>query len=191
MDGQSKARVLIAMGVCGAGKSALARTLAARLGLALVDADDHHSEEARAAMSRGEALSDAERLPWLDRVGVAAAAAAQASGGVVIACSALRRIYRDRLRGHLPSACFIHLSGARDLIAGRLKSRRDHFVGVGLLDSQLATLEPLGHDESGIVVDVTASLDLLSEAVLRKMGDAAAVSLETGPVPDRLETRQN
>ncbi|AKI02525.1 carbohydrate kinase, thermoresistant glucokinase family [Hoeflea sp. IMCC20628] len=191
MAGQSTGKVLIAMGVCGAGKSALARTLSARLDLALVDADDHHSETARAAMSRGDALSDAERLPWLDRVAAAAEAAAQARGGVVIACSALRRIYRDRLRSHLPSACFIHLSGERDLIASRLAARRDHFVGLPLLDSQLATLEPLGTDENGMTVDVTASIELLSEAVLRKMGDAAAASLETGPGPDTIETRQN
>lgn len=191
MPGQVSGTVLIVMGVCGAGKSALARILAARLGLALVDADDHHSDEARAAMSRGEPLSDAERLPWLDRVSAAAHAAAQAQGGMIIACSALRRIYRDRLGGHLPGAFFIHLNGDRDLIASRLTTRRNHFVGLPLLDSQLATLEPLGSDENGMVIDVTAPLDLLSEAVLRKMGDAAAASPKTRPVPDTLETRQN
>lgn len=191
MAGQSTGKVLIAMGVCGAGKSALARTLSARLDLALVDADDHHSDEARAAMSRGDALTDADRLPWLDRVSAAAQAAAQGKGGVVIACSALRRIYRDRLRGHLPGAFFIHLAGDRDLIATRLNGRRDHFVGLSLLDSQLATLESLGSDEHGMAVDVATSLDLLCEAVLRHMGGAAAASPKTGPVPETFETRQN
>lgn len=191
MAGPGSSEVLIVMGVCGAGKTGLARILAARLGYALIDADDHHSLEARAAMSRGEALGDAERLPWLERVAVAAQTAAQGKGGVVIACSALRKMYRDVLRCHLPNAFFIHLEGDRDLIASRLSSRSNHFVGLPLLDSQLATLEPLTDDEHGMVVDVAATLDLLSEAVLRKMGDAAAASLETSPVPDVFESRKN
>lgn len=187
--GQS-GRVLIAMGVCGAGKTALANILASRLKLPMVDADDHHSDQAREAMSRGEPLTDAERLPWIDRVGDAAQITLNAAGGVVIACSALRKIYRDRLREHLPQAFFIHLTGERDLIASRLEGRRDHFVGQPLLDSQLATLEPLSDDESGMVVDVVFSLELLTEAVLRKMGDAATVSLETSPDPDIFANRK-
>lgn len=190
MAREQSGTVLIAMGVCGAGKTALAHILASRLDLALVDADDHHSNQARDAMSRGEPLTDAERLPWIDRVGEAAQVALKANGGVVIACSALRKIYRDRLREHLPQAHFIHLTGERDLIASRLEGRRDHFVGQPLLDSQLATLEPLSDDENGMVVDVASSLEQLSEAVLRKMGDAASVSLKTNPDPDTFVNRK-
>ena len=109
---------------------------------------------------------------------------------MVIACSALRKIYRDRLRTHLPQAFFIHLTGERDLIASRLVDRRDHFVGETLLDSQLATLEPLTDVEHGMAVNVASSLELLSEAVLRKMGDAVSVSLETSPVPDLTANRK-
>jgi len=184
MTREHSGRVLIAMGVCGAGKTALADILASRLSLPMVDADDHHSDLARDAMSRGEPLTDAERLPWIDRVGEAAQTALNADGGVVIACSALRKIYRDRLREHLPAAFFIHLTGERDLIATRLEGRRDHFVGQPLLDSQLATLEQLSADESGMVVNIASSLEKISEAVLRKMGDAASVSPITSPAPE-------
>jgi len=188
--GQSD-RVLIAMGVCGAGKSALAHMLSSRRGLPLVEADFHHSDTARAAMSRGEPLGDAERLPWLDRVGQAARTALEESGGVVIACSALRKTYRDRLRKYLPEAYFVHLTGSRELIAGRLDERHDHFVGKTLLDSQLSTLEPLEQDENGMVLDVAAPLERLVDTVLHKMGDTDEnASLYTGPVPDTLANRK-
>jgi len=191
MKRERSAVVMVVMGVCGAGKSALARSLAAQAGLALVEADDHHSDAARAMMSRGEPLGDAERLPWLDRVGAAARAAQASNAGVVVACSALRRIYRDRLRGHVPGAFFIHLTGDPELIARRLDGRRDHFVGRPLLDSQLATLEPLENDENGMVLDVAAPLDVLVETVLHSMGEANFASSETDPVPGPLETRKN
>lgn len=171
--------VLVVMGVCGAGKSALAFRLADRLGFTFVEADEHHSEAARAMMSRGESLNDAERLPWLDRVAAAASAKLLHSRGVVIACSALRRTYRDRLRDMLPPAAFIHLGGDRKLIAKRLDGRRDHFVGRPLLDSQLAILEPLAPDEAGMVLDVAEPLATLAEQVLRKLGNAIQPSLDT------------
>lgn len=192
MERRQPDRVLIAMGVCGAGKSVLAHLLASRLGVPFVEADIHHSDAARLAMSRGEPLSDAERLPWLDRVGQAAGVALEKSGGVVIACSALRKTYRDRLRTHLPGAFFVHLAGDRDLIASRLDGRRDHFVGRPLLDSQISTLEPLALDENGMVLDVAAPLGQLAETVLHKMGDADTIaSLDTGPVPDTFAIRKN
>ena len=97
--------VLVVMGVCGAGKSALAQSLAARLGVTLVEADDHHSEKARATMSRGEPLSDAERLPWLDRVAAAARAKKDTGSGVVIACSALKKSTVPGCAGICPAHC--------------------------------------------------------------------------------------
>lgn len=184
-------RILVVMGVCGAGKSAVAGRLAARLGRVLIEADDFHSDEARAKMSRGEPLDDAWRLPWLDRIGEAARARLGQGEKVVIACSALRRLYRDRLRGYLPTARFIHLAGDRDLIARRLDRREDHFVGRPLLDSQLAILEPLATDEAGMVLDVAVPLDTLVDEVLREPGMVNSASPNSGPVSDIVADRHN
>ncbi|QKV17518.1 gluconokinase [Oricola thermophila] len=183
--------VLVVMGVCGAGKSAVAGRLAACLRGGLIEADDFHTDEARARMSRGEPLDDALRLPWLDRIGEATLARLRQGGPVVVACSALRRLYRDRLRGFVPSALFIHLNGDRELIAQRLDRREGHFVGRSLLDSQIEALEPLAQDEAGMVLDVAVPLDTLVGTVLRELGNAETPSLNSGPVGDDVAGRQN
>jgi len=186
---ENSGSALIVMGVCGVGKSALASLIADRIGFTFVEADTFHSEKARSMMSRGEPLSDAERLPWLDRVGAAANAELSHTRGGVVACSALRRIYRDRLREFLPAAAFIQLCGDRDLIAKRLDMRRDHFVGRALLDSQLAILEPLAADEAGMVLDVAEPLSTLADEVLHELGKANRVFLNTSPVRVGVEDR--
>lgn len=183
--------VLVVMGVCGAGKSAVAGQLAARLGFVLIEADDYHSDHARARMARGEPLNDAWRLPWLDRVGEAARMRIAHGEDVVVACSALRRLYRDRLRLFLPAARFIHLTGDRDLIAQRLDNREDHFVGRTLLDSQLEILEPLASDEAGLVLDVAAPLDALVDEVLHTLGEAGSASPKSGSHGDAVAARRN
>ena len=191
MDVVNPVSALVVMGVCGAGKSAVAGRLAARLGDALIEADDYHSDDARARMARGEPLNDAWRLPWLDRVGEAARARMAYGESVVVACSALRRLYRDRLRLYLPAVRFIHLTGTRDLIAERLDRREDHFVGRKLLDSQLEILEPLASDETGMVLDVAVPLDALVDEVLHTLGEADSASPKSGPHGDAVAARRN
>ena len=140
------------MGVSAAGKSTVGRTLADALGVPFADADDLHSDANRAKMAAGTPLTDDDRWPWLDAVGEHLQAARDT--GLVIACSALRRAYRDRIRSIAPAVVFVHLDGTRELLAARIAARTDHFMPSTLLESQLATLEPLEPDEAGLVMDV-------------------------------------
>ncbi|MBE7219311.1 MAG: gluconokinase [Caulobacteraceae bacterium] len=162
-------RVVVA-GVSGSGKSTLGAALAARLGVPFVDGDDLHSEAAKAKMHRGEPLTDADRAPWLDRV----AAALAAPRGVVIACSALKRAYRDRLRAAAPSAVTLVLEAPRAVLEARLRARHGHFMPARLLDSQLATLEPPQPDEprTAAVNDDAPANTVLAQAA-RLVGELA------------------
>ncbi|MFC7704305.1 gluconokinase [Plastorhodobacter daqingensis] len=131
-------RVVVA-GVSGCGKSTVGAALAARLGLTFVDGDDYHSAANIAKMAAGTPLDDADRADWLDRI---AARLAQ-PGGLVLACSALRRRYRDRLRAAAPGVIFVFLEGDYATIARRLSGREGHFLtDSGLLQSQFEALEP-------------------------------------------------
>lgn len=130
------------MGVSGCGKSSLGAALAAALVLPFTDADDLHPAANRAKMAAGQPLTDADRWPWLQAVG-----AVLAGGAGMVACSALRRTYRDRLREAAGPVQFLHLVAPRKVIAQRLAARRGHFMPLALLDSQLATLEPLAPGE--------------------------------------------
>lgn len=156
---------IVVMGVSGSGKSTVGVALAARLGVPFEDGDDLHPQENVDKMARGEPLDDDDRWPWLERVGEWLAA--HASGGVV-ACSALKRRYRDQLRSHSPSVEFLHLEGSRELIEGRQAGRSGHFMPTSLLASQLDTLEPLGADERGVVVSVAASVEDVVERFLEE-----------------------
>ena len=130
------------MGVSGCGKSSLGAALATALALPFTDADDLHPAANRAKMAAGQPLTDADRWPWLLAVGTVLAKSAG-----VVACSALRRSYRDRLRDTAGPVQFLHLIAPRDAFAERLAARRGHFMPLALLDSQLATLEPLAPAE--------------------------------------------
>ena len=148
--------LLVVMGVSGSGKSTIGAALAQRLGVPFVDADDLHPEANIAKMTRGEALDDHDRHPWLETIGEWLAA--HPAGGVV-SCSALKRKYRDQLRHHVHGLEFLHLQGSREVIARRQASRPGHFMPASLLTSQFATLEPLEPDEHGVVIDVDRSVD--------------------------------
>lgn len=138
---------IVVMGVSGSGKTTIGTGIADALGLAFVDGDSLHSPASVARMAAGQALRDADRWPWLDRIGARLADAA-AAPGLVIACSALKRIYRDRIRTAAPGVRFVFLDGPAGLIASRMTGRPGHFMPPGLLASQLETLEPPGADET-------------------------------------------
>lgn len=142
---------VVTMGVSGCGKSTVAPLLAQELGGTFLDGDDLHPEANLVKMASGTPLTDEDREPWLREVG---ARLASASGTVVIACSALKRSYRDLIRAAAPHTAFVHLHGDRALLAERLTSRPGHFMPASLLDSQLATLEPLGPDEQSARFDI-------------------------------------
>ena len=164
--------LLVVMGVSGSGKSTVGAALAQRLGVPFADADDLHPEANIAKMAAGHALDDDDRYPWLETIG-AWLADRDASGGV-ISCSALKVAYRDQLRGHAPRVRFVHLSGARDVIARRQASRPGHFMPASLLDSQFDTLEPLGSSEDGLVIDVDQSVDaIVQQYVDHARGESA------------------
>ena len=146
-------RAIVVTGVCGAGKSAVGAAVADRLGLAFVDADDLHPASNKAKMARGLPLDDADRMPWLDAVATAAA-----GGDAVVACSALRRRYRDRLLAGVPGAYFVQLDVSRAELERRLQERSHEFMPPSLLDSQLDTLEPLAPDEPGVRVPADTGL---------------------------------
>ncbi len=157
------APAIVVMGVSASGKSTVARGLAASLGVPWIDADDLHPPANVEKMAAGIPLNDEDRRPWLDEVGLRLADGA-ASGGVVVACSALKRAYRDRLRTPCPTAAFIHLDGSKELLVDRATSRTDHFMPASLLESQFEALERLEPDERGLVLDVSASARGLADA---------------------------
>lgn len=140
---------LIVMGVSGCGKSTMASALGERLGLEMVDGDDLHLPESVAKMRSGIALQDADRWPWLDRIGHCLAQAQEP--GRVVACSALKRVYRDRIREQAGDVCFVFLDGDFDLIEQRMRQRVGHYMQPGLLDSQFRTLEKPQADERDVI----------------------------------------
>lgn len=144
--------VLVIMGVSGSGKSTVAGLLAGQLGWDLEEGDDLHPPANVAKMAAGHPLDDADRWPWLDAVAAWINEHTMAGLPGIITCSALKRIYRDRLRGE--HVVFVHLTGSKAQIGVRLSARMDHYMPAGLLDSQIATLEPPEPDENTIMVDV-------------------------------------
>lgn len=154
---------IVVMGVSGSGKSTVGAALAQRLRVPFADADDFHPEANIAKMTKGHPLNDDDRRPWLDAIGEWLAA--HPAGGVM-SCSALKRIYRDQLRGHWPLVEFLHLSGTPAVIGRRQASRPGHFMPASLLKSQFDTLEPLEADELGVVVNVDQDIDGIIESYL-------------------------
>jgi gluconokinase len=154
--------IVVVMGVEGVGKSTVGRRVAGELGVEFVDGDDEHSPEAKERMEAGIPLDDEARAPWLDRLD--AIVREHESSGLVLACSALKRAYRERLSRGVAGVVFVALVAPRDVLQERIADRRGHFAGTDLLDSQLATLELDDHVKT---VDATKPLDEVVAAAVR------------------------
>jgi carbohydrate kinase (thermoresistant glucokinase family) len=139
------------MGVSGSGKSTIGKLLASRMGFPFLDADEFHPPQNVAKMAAGTALTDADRLPWLERLNRELAG----RGDAVLACSALKESYRTVLSRGLPGCRFVHLRGGIELIRARLEERRHRYMPASLLESQFATLEA---PRNAIEVDIGASV---------------------------------
>jgi carbohydrate kinase (thermoresistant glucokinase family) len=158
------------MGVSGCGKSEVGQRLAQALGVRFLEGDAYHSPSNVAKMAAGIPLDDADRADWLRALQAEIAQASANGAGVVLACSALKRRYRDVLRDGAPDLCFAHLSGPRDLIAERMLARTAHYMPASLLDSQLRDLEPLQPDERGVLLDIRKPLAVLTDDILYPEG---------------------
>ncbi len=169
--GDDRPRAIVLMGVSGTGKSTVSERLAGQLDCPMLEGDDFHAPASVAKMRAGQPLTDEDRWPWLDRLGAAIGGAARGRGIAVAACSALRRVYRERLAGAaVVPIHFVLLDTRRDEIARRLEARAGHYMPASLLDSQLATLEPPGSDECALTIDAARPPDLLGADILDWMG---------------------
>ena len=175
-DGRAaeSAPVVVVMGVSGCGKSTIAALLAARLGGHFKDGDELHPRANIDKMSAGTPLTDEDREPWLEAVRDYAARAAREHGLCVIACSALKRAYRETLRGAGDRVFHVFLQGSRELIASRMSERRGHFMPFEMLDSQLRTLESPVGEARVVAVDVSPppeDVARAAEIALRALDD--------------------
>jgi gluconokinase len=159
---------IIVMGVSGSGKSTIGALLADRLGIAFIDGDSLHPIENVEKMAGGTPLTDDDRWPWLAVVGETLNAAGAEGRGIAVACSALKRAYRDAILAKAPAARFVHLTGSVEVLASRVEGRSDHFMPTGLLQSQVSTLEPLADEEPGFTVDIDRPVpEIVTEAVAK------------------------
>ncbi len=165
----SSLHALIVMGVAGSGKTTIAEALAARIGWAFKDGDLFHPPSNVEKMRDGHPLTDDDRWPWLRAIADEIDRTRDTKGHIIIACSALKRVYRDILIGDRRGVALIYLKGSRDLIGQRLRARRGHFMPPQLLDSQFATLEEPDVQERAIVVDVASTVDAIVDDILSQL----------------------
>ncbi|KWV59221.1 gluconate kinase [Bradyrhizobium macuxiense] len=157
------------MGVSGSGKSTIADHLAIRIGWRYEDGDTFHPPSNVAKMSAGQPLTDEDRWPWLRAIADEIDRTCKVSQRAVIACSALKRTYRDILVHGRDDVRIVFLEGTRDLIAARLAARKGHFMPTGLLASQFKTLEPPTADERPIVVAIDRTVDTIVEDIVSQL----------------------
>lgn len=174
---------VIVMGVSGVGKTTIAVALAERLGWPFIEADDLHPAANVARMKAGIPLTDEDRAPWLDAIAARIEAWRTEGSDGVIACSALRHAYRDRLAEGHQDVRFIHLSAPREVVLERMKGRRGHFMPPALLDSQYAALEPPHESEQGRVLTLDAVAtphELVEQAIEWLNAEGAARTSDPG-----------
>lgn len=166
--------VVIVMGVAGSGKTTIGSMLAQQLHWEFQDADWFHPPANVEKMRAGAPLTDEDRQPWLSAIAAWIDKTRSAGGHGVVACSALRRIYRDILMAGRNDVRLVYLRGERDLIARRMAARKDHFMPTTLLDSQFATLEEPGADEHPIVVSIDATPQVTVDIIASELATAAS-----------------
>lgn len=172
----------VVMGVSGCGKSEVGARLARALGAAFIEGDRFHPAANVRKMSAGIPLTDADREGWLIQLAGELARGCADGRTVVLACSALKRAYRDTLRGSGCAVNFAHLAGGRATIAARMGARAGHYMPLSLLDSQLRDLEPLQPDESGIVLDVEEAPEVLVDRILHSEPNRSSCALDRHPL---------
>jgi gluconokinase len=162
--------IVVVMGVSGSGKTTVGAMLAGALGAAFLEGDDLHPRANVEKMKSGKPLDDADRKPWLEAI--ARRIDEWRSKGVagVVTCSALKRAYRDILIGNRPEVRLVYLKGSHDLIHERMAARHEHFMPLGLLDSQFATLQEPGPDERPIVIEVAGGPAEIVAEIIRRLG---------------------
>lgn len=168
--------IAVLMGVSGSGKTTIARGIADRLGWDLLEGDKFHPPANVEKMSRGIPLDDADRLPWLRAIAAQIDEHRAAGRSAVVACSALKRSYRDILIDARPDVVLVYLRGSQELIGERMAARHGHFMPPALLDSQFATLQEPGPDEHPIVVTVALPPEAIVNAVITAMQQRGLIS---------------
>lgn len=169
-DNQDTPLAIIIMGVSGSGKSSIGEGVAEKLGIHFIEGDALHPAANVEKMSKGIPLTDEDRWPWLETIGREITESLAKGEGIAVSCSALKRVYRERLRasagGHL---YFIYLDGSKELLTKRMGERKGHFMPASLLESQLQTLEiPTG--EPGVVtVDIDTTIDAIVDASVKSL----------------------
>ena len=152
---------IVVMGVTGCGKTTVGFALAEKLGITFIDSDDLHSDENKRKMSSGTPLNDSDRQPWLQAV----SNTLQSHEKIVVACSALKKSYREKILVGAPTTQFIHLVGSQELITARLSERSHEFMPIELLDSQFQTLEPLKQSEGGKAIEISQSIEEIVDEI--------------------------
>jgi gluconokinase len=161
---------IVVMGVSGSGKTSAALELTRQLGWEYIEGDDLHPEANVAKMAAGHPLDDDDRWPWLRRIAEVIGEHEASGTSLVLTCSALKRSYRDLLREGHPSVWFAHMQVSQQVLADRLAKRKGHYMPPSLLDSQLATLEPLGDDEPGDAIAGDGPLEQSVAELLTDLG---------------------
>ncbi len=166
--------IAVMMGVSGSGKTTIAEGVAQREGWTLLEGDKFHPAANVEKMSHGHPLTDEDRWPWLRAIAAEIDALRARGESAVVACSALKRAYRDILIGGRPDVVLVYLRGDKDLIAARMAARKGHFMPPALLDSQFATLEEPGPDERPIVVSIAPPPEAIIDEVIRQLKERTA-----------------